>query len=506
MAEKIKEAHKVDRKERIKIPHQPYKKQPPGERIFNFDEVYLGYDEEAAKIEATRCIQCPDPKCRKACILGNDIPEAMWLISKGQFLEAADLYRQTSVMPEICGRVCPQEQLCEGACPVTKRGTPIALGKLEAFVADYQRRALGGFPIPRIPPPTGKRVAVVGSGPAGLTVAEMLTRKGHAVTIYEKWPRPGGLLVYGIPAFKLSKAIVEEKIAYLERIGVEFVLNTRVGQDMAVDDLLARFDSVFLGTGANIDAAFKAEGTDLDGIHQATEFLARANLPMDYLPLEMRERPVVGKKVAVIGGGDTAMDCVRTAIRLQRCPEPAEGIIQGMPWQEAEVTCVYRRAEAQMPGSVRERVHAIEEGARFEYLTLPTRFIGNENEKGHVAKMECIRMRLGEPDRSGRPRPIPIEGSEFIMDVDTVVLAIGYWPDPLISETTPGLEAHRWGLIVANEETGATSREGVFAGGDNVHGPDLVGTAVAAGLQAARAMDEFLRGVEVSDQHVHGPL
>ncbi|MFQ6057575.1 MAG: NAD(P)-dependent oxidoreductase [Anaerolineae bacterium] len=475
------ETREIDRKERIKIPHQPYRKQAPEERIFNFDEVYLGYDEEAAKIEAMRCIQCPDPKCRKACLLGNDIAGAMWLISQGQFLEAADLYRQTSTMPEICGRVCPQERLCEGACPVTKRGTPIALGKLEAFVADFQRQTLGGFPVPEVPPPTGKRVAVVGSGPAGLTVAEMLTRKGHAVMVYEKWPRPGGLLVYGIPAFKLKKAIVEEKIAYLERIGVQFVCNTQVGQDLTVDDLLARgFDAVFLGTGANIDATFKAEGTDLDGIYQATDFLVRANLPLDYLPEEMRERPVVGRKVAVIGGGDTAMDCVRTAIRLQ-----AQNL------QETEVTCVYRRTEAQMPGSAKERVHAIEEGARFEYLTVPTRFIGDE--KGHVVQMECIRMELGEPDRSGRPRPIPIEGSEFITDVDTVVLAIGYWPDPLIGETTRGLETRRWGLIVADEETGQTSRPEIFAGGDNVHGPDLVGRAVAAGMRAARAIDEFLR-------------
>jgi glutamate synthase (NADPH/NADH) small chain len=398
-------------------------------------------------------------------------------------------------MPEICGRVCPQERLCEGACPVTRRGTPIALGRLEAFVADVQRRALGGFPIPPISPPTGKRVAVVGSGPAGLTVAEWLARNGHAVTVYEKWLRPGGLLVYGIPSFKLSKTIVEEKIACLEQIGVTFVCGTRIGRDLTVDDLLARFDAVFLGTGANVDATFQAEGTALAGIYQATEFLARANLPLDVLPPEMRERPGVGKKVAVIGGGDTAMDCVRTAIRLQR--------LQGLPRHGSAVTCVYRRTEAQMPGSVRERAHAIEEGARFEYLTLPTRFIGDE--EGHVVQMECIRMELGAPDSSGRPRPIPIEGSEYIMEVDTVVLAIGYWPDPLISETTPGLEAHRWGRLVADEETGATSRQGVFAGGDTVHGPDLVITAVAAGMRAARAMDEVLR-TEVSDQHLHGPL
>ncbi|MFQ6016073.1 MAG: NADPH-dependent glutamate synthase [Anaerolineae bacterium] len=469
-------ALEIDRKARLRIPRQPVPKQDPSLRIKNFEEVYLGYDPESAKVEASRCLQCLDPApCQLACPLHNNIPEAMRLIAEGDFLGAANIYRQTSNLPEICGRVCPQEVLCQGSCAIGKRDKPVYLGKLESFVADFQRKA-EGMSVPERGASTGKKVAVVGSGPAGIAVAEELARKGHGVTVYEAWPRPGGLLLYGIPSFKLSKEIVAAKIEALEKLGVEFVLNTRVGQNLTVDELLkGGFDAIFLGTGAGICAQINVPGEDLKGIYPSMDFLVRGNLPPEYLPPERRDRLVVGKRVAVIGGGDTAMDCVRTAVR----------------WGGEQVTCVYRRTEAEMPGRQEERIHAHDEGVGFEYLVAPVKFMGND--EGWVQAMECIRMELGEPDASGRRRPVPIEGSEFTVEVDTVVLAIGFWPDPLLGETTPGLETKKWGLIIADEETGRTSKEGVFAAGDNVHGPDLVVTAMAAARKAAAAMDEYLQ-------------
>jgi glutamate synthase (NADPH/NADH) small chain len=476
----------IDRRIRRRtIPRQPVAKQLPEERIRNFNEVYLGYDEDTAMVEAARCLQCPSPQpCTLGCPLHNDIPLAMWLVSQGDFIGAANVYRQTSNLPEICGRVCPQEVLCQGSCVQGKNDLPVYLGKIEAFVTDYQRRVEGGIPLPQVEPDTGFRVAVVGSGPAGLACAEELRKRGHSITVYEAWPKPGGLLYYGIPAFKLPKHVVQAKIEQLQRMGIRFITGTYIGKDLTIDDLMGDlgFDAVFLGTGTGICARMNVPGEDLKGIYHSTDFLVRGNLPPDDLPEDQREPIVVGRRVAVIGGGDTAMDCVRTAIRLQvqRFGEPGE------------VVCVYRRTEAQMPGRAEERVNAREEGVRFEYLMAPVRFIGDED--GHVKAMEVVRMRLGEPDRSGRPRPEPIEGSEFVMDVDTVVLAIGYWPDPTLGETTPGLETRKWGLIVADPETGATSREGVFAGGDNVTGPDLVVTAMAAGRKAAKSIDAYLRG------------
>jgi glutamate synthase (NADPH/NADH) small chain len=491
----------INRKARMKIPHQPVPKRPVAERIHDFREVYLGYDPETAVIEASRCLQCPKPKCVEACPVHNDIPRALWLIEHKDFSGAAEVVRETNNLPEICGRVCPQERLCQGSCVVGKRQEPVAIGRLEAFATDYQRHA-EGLPMPEHPPlsppprppepeslgwggrrggqgggpPTGKHIAVVGSGPAGLVVAEELVKNGHAVTVYEAWPYPGGILIYGIPDFKLDKAIVKARLCYLAEMGVEFVTSTRIGEALTVDDLLCTegFDAVFLGTGAGIPAQLDVPGVHLDNIYDATDFLVRANPDETYLPLHQKEPPVVGRRVAVIGGGDTAMDCVRTAVRLG-----AE-----------EVTCVYRRTEDEMPGVVADRELAREEGVKFQFLCAPVRFIGDA--LGRVMAMECVWMKLGEPDASGRPRPVPIEGSEFTMYVDTVVLAIGYWPDPLIGETTPGLETHRWGLIVVDEATGQTSRSGVFAGGDNVHGPDLVVTAMAAGRRAAAAIDEYL--------------
>jgi len=471
----------IDRKARLRIPHQDVPKRPADQRIHDFEEVSLGYNAESAVVEAERCLQCPDPAaCQSACPLHNNIPLAMWLIYHGDFVGAANVYRQTSNLPEICGRVCPQEVLCQGACVVGRRGPPVYLGKLEAFVADYQRKS-EGFPMPEIPPATGHRVAVVGSGPAGLAVAEELAKKGHSITVFEAWPEPGGLLLYGIPSFKLPKDIVEAKIEFLQKLGIQFVCNTRIGEKLSVDDLFAQgFDAIFLGTGAGICTKLNVPGEDLQNIYYATDFLVRGNLPPEYLPLWQRQPLVVGKKVAVIGGGDTAADCLRTAIRLQ--------VAQGFT---PDVTCYYRRTEAEMPGRAEERVNAREEGVKYEYLTAPVKFIGDE--QGRVRTMECIRMELGEPDASGRRRPVPVKGSEYTVEVDTVVLALGYGADPIIGQTTPELKTDKWGLIRAEQDTGQTSRDGVFAGGDNVTGPDLVVTALAAGRRAAAAIDAYLK-------------
>lgn len=473
----------MDRRAKLRLPAQPVPVQTAEKRILNFDPVYLGYDAEQAMLEADRCLQCPEPSaCTDACPLSNDIPRAMALIAQGDFEGAANVYRETSNMPEICGRVCPQEVLCEGHCVRNKRGTWVSLGKLEVFVSDYQRRTKG-FPKPELPPPSGYSVAIVGSGPAGMTCAEELVKQGHAVTVYEAMPHPGGLLIYGIPAFKLSKAVVDEKVRFLQEIGVKFICNTRIGQDVLVDDLLKEHQAIFLGTGTWVSATMDIPGDDLKGIYQAADFLMQTNAPQEWLPESDSGLDSIGSRVAVIGGGDTAMDCVRSAIRLlsRRGTLDADG---------SHVTCYYRRTEAEMPGNRRERKMAREEGANFEWLTAPVRFIGDE--QGRVQAMECIRMQLGAPDESGRRRPERISGSEFTVEVDAAVLALGYWPDAMLGKTTPDLETRNWGLIVVDEESGGTSRSGVYAGGDNVTGPDLVVTAVVAGRKAAQSISDHL--------------
>ena len=462
-------------KERLKLPPQTLPKQDPRQRSLNWDEVSLPLDEEVAQLEALRCIQCPAAPCMKACPLHNDIPGALALLEAGDFTGAANKFRETSPLPEMCGRLCPQERLCEGACVVGKKGIPVAIGRLEAFAADYQRQR-EGFPLPPTPTPTGWRVAVVGSGPAGLVVAEELAKWGHSVVVYEAWPLPGGLLRYGIPDFKMNKAIVDEKIAFLERLEVRFVCNTTVGDSVTVDDLLSSgFEAVFLGSGAGQSVKMGIPGEDLTGIYQATDFLVRCNLPPEQLPASLREPIDVGKRVVIVGGGDTAMDCLRTAVRM------------GAP----NVRCLYRRTEAEMPGCCKEKANSEEEGVRFTYLTAPVAFV--DDGKGRVKSVICQLMQLGEPDASGRPRPMPIAGSEFEMEVDTVVLALGYRADKLLQATTPSLDVDRKGLLVIDSETGRTSRPGVFAGGDNVRGPDLVVDAAADAKVAAAAIDEYLR-------------
>jgi len=464
----------IDRKSRARTPSVGIDLRPVVERVCDFEDVVIPMDAETARMEAARCVQCPDPApCVQACPLHNDIPSAMWMIEQGKFLEAAAIYRETSSMPEICGRVCPQEQLCQGSCAQDKSNAAVQTGPLEAFVMEYER-IYSQVNIP-VGEPSGMHVAVVGAGPAGLSCAEQLVQKGHKVTVYESKPAPGGWLTYGIPGFKLPKRVVSDRIGDLIRAGVAFKFDTKIGRGISIPDLKAEgYDAVFVGVGAQIDAPMEIPGEDLPGVYKATDFLMRGNVNPPDLPEEMRQKPVVGKKVAVIGGGDTASDCLRTALRLG-----AE-----------EVVCLYRRTEREMPGGVHDRELAHEEGARYEFLTQPVKFIAGED--GRLARIECIRMELGEPDDSGRRRPVPVEGSNFVVEADSAILALGYWPDPTISETTPDLETHKWGLIVVGRETGATSIPGVYAGGDGVTGPDLVVTAVAAGRRAARAIDEFL--------------
>jgi glutamate synthase (NADPH/NADH) small chain len=465
----------IDRKSRARLPSLGVNTRPVSTRICDFDDVIIPMEPEEAMLEAARCVHCPDPApCMLACPAHNDIPSAMWLIEQGEFLEAAKIYRQTSSMPEICGRVCPQEQLCQGSCSHLKSSASVQTGPLEAFVTCYERRAVG-VEIP-VGKPTGKKVAMVGAGPASLSCADQLVQRGHKVTIFEAKPAPGGLLTYGIPNFKLPKEVVFCRVQDLERAGVEFIYSTYVGKDKKIDDLFAEgYNAAFVGVGTLIDALMEVPGEDLPGVYKATEFLARANVDLALLPPDKRSRPEIGKKVAVIGGGDTASDCLRTALRLG-----AE-----------QVVCLYRRTEKEMPGGRHDRELAREEGAQYQFLTQPVRFIADED--GHLAQIECIRMVLGEPDAKGRRKPVPVEGSNFIVEADTAVLALGYWPDPTIGDTTPDLKTRDWGLIVVDPATGATSRPGVYAGGDDVTGPDLVVTAMVAGRKAAAAIDAYLQ-------------
>ncbi|HBX70702.1 MAG TPA: dihydropyrimidine dehydrogenase [Chloroflexi bacterium] len=465
----------IDRKARALSPCDQISLRPAEERVRDFNEVIIPMGAECAQIAASRCIHCPDPAgCVVACPTHNDIPSAMWLIEQGDFLAAANLYQETSSLPEVCSRVCPHEALCQGACVLVKSGDPVLTGYLESFVMDFARE-MGLISIP-VGEPTGKRVAIVGAGPAGLGCAEQLVRKGHQVTVFESKPEAGGLLVYGIPNFKLTKDVVINRIRDLQKVGVEFVFNTYIGKDKTIDQLLAEgYEAVFVGVGTQVDAPLKVEGSRLPGVFPATEFLIRTNVLEHYLPQDMPHMEKVGNKVVVIGGGDTASDALRSALRLGA----------------KEVTCLYRRTEREMPGGKKDRQMAREEGARYQFLTQPIRFLANDD--GQLAAVECLRMELGEPDESGRRRPVPVEGSNFIVECDTVVLALGYWPDPVIGDTTPELETHNWGLIVTNPETGATTRPGVFAGGDAVTGPDLVVTAMYAGRKAAASIDEYLK-------------
>ena len=461
-------------KERLKIPRQPMPEQDPKERVKNFKEVPYGYPPELAMREAMRCIQCKKPLCVEGCPVEIDIPAFLELIVEGKFIEAARKIKEKNALPAVCGRVCPQEDQCEKVCVVGKKGEPVAIGNLERFAADYERE-MGAVEIPEIPPPTGKRVAVVGSGPAGLTVAGDLVKLGHKVSIFEALHAPGWVLMYGIPEFRLHKSIVEAEVDYLKRMGVEIICNAVIGKMETVDELLRDgYDAVFLGTGAGLPYFMGIPGENLIGVYSANEYLTRVNLMKAYRFPEYDTPVIRGKRVAVIGGGNTAMDAARTALRLG--PE--------------KVYIIYRRSREEMPARLGEIHHGEEEGIVFKFLTNPVRFIGDKD--GRLEAIECVRMELGEPDESGRRRPVPIPGSEFKIPVDTAIIAIGNGPNPLIPATTEGLKVNRWGNIIVDPETGKTSKKGVFSGGDIVRGGSTVILAMGDGRKAARAIHRYL--------------
>jgi glutamate synthase (NADPH/NADH) small chain len=472
-----------DTQRRLAIPAQPIPKQNPKVRVRNWDETFVGFDLETAKIEAARCIQCPDAPCQAACPVGNDIPGAFRLLEIGDAVGAANVFRETSNLPEMCGRLCPQERLCEGDCVVGyairpdtfEQQAPVAIGKLEAFASDHQRLTTG-LPMPDLPPPTGRRVGVVGAGPAGLAVAEELAKKGHDVTLFDAWPEPGGVLLYGIPNFKMKKQILNDYLNHLWDIGIKFVGNTFIGRDITIDQLFDQgYHAVFLGHGASLGNQLDVPGADLPGVMMATDFLVRGNLRDEQLPGFMQEPLSVGDKVLVIGGGDTSMDCVRTAVRLGA----------------KEVSCVYRRTEVEQLGREEERVHAREEGVRFEYLAAPLEMDAGDD--GRVARVHFERMELGEPDESGRRRPVPT-GEKFAVEAGVVVIAIGYGPDEDVFRSADGIRTNR-ARVAVHPETFETSRPGVFAGGDCVNGADLVVTALADGRRAADAIHAYLQAL-----------
>ena len=459
-----------------KVPRHKMPEQDPKIRIRNFNEVPTGYTEELAIAEAKRCIQCKKPGCIAGCPVDVNIPGFIALIAEGKFMEAALKLKETNALPAVCGRVCPQEDQCEKVCILGKKGEPVAIGRLERFAADYERRS-GKVAVPPRTQPNGKRVAVVGAGPAGLTIAGDLVKLGYDVTVFEALHKAGGVLVYGIPEFRLPKAIVEAAVDYLKKLGVKIVTNAVIGRIQTVDELFAEgFDAIFRGVGAGAPVFMNIPGENLSGIYSANEYLTRSNLMKAYRFPEYDTPIARGKNVAVIGGGNVAMDSVRTALRLGA----------------DNATIVYRRTDVEMPARIEEVHHAKEEGVQFKLLTNPVEYIGNQ--EGWVTGMRCQQMELGEPDDSGRRRPVPIQGSEFVIPVDTVVVAVGTMANPIVPATTPGLETNRWGYIVTKGDSGETSRKGVYAGGDIVTGSATVILAMGAGRQAAKAIHGYLSG------------
>ncbi len=460
---------------RIKPKRVPMPEQPPEERIHNFNEVALGFTPELAMAEAERCLSCPTAPCVKGCPVEVPIMEFIKLVKEGKFLEAALKIKEKNSLPAITGRVCPQEEQCEAKCVLSHKFEPVAIGRLERFVADYARQV--GEPEPELAPKTGKRVAIVGSGPAGLTCASDLAKLGHDVVIFEALHKPGGVLTYGIPEFRLPKEIVRVEIEYVKKLGVEIKTNHVIGALDTVDELLENgFDAVFIGSGAGAPRFLRIPGINLLNVYSANEFLTRVNLMKAYKFPEYDTPIKVGKKVAVLGAGNVAMDAARTALRLGA----------------KEVHIIYRRSRKEMPARLEEIEHAEDEGIIFDFLVNPTKIIGDE--KGWVKGLELIKMRLGEPDDSGRRRPIPIEGSEFFFECDQVIIAIGNDPNPIIPNTTPGLTTTRWGTILTDLKTGRTTKKGVFAGGDVATGAATVIAAMGAGKIAARHIHEYIMG------------
>ena len=464
-------------KERMKVPRQPMLEQPPLLRATNFKEVNLGYSEELARQEALRCLECAKPACVTDCPVGVKVKEFVELIVAGDFMAAAAKIREDNVLPAITGRVCPQEDHCEGGCLMGKKVQPLGIGYLERFVADYEQRHMDLRNVKKASP-SGKKVAIVGSGPSGLTAAGDLVQKGHEVHVFEALHELGGVLVYGIPEFRLPKQIIREQIDYMRAMGVEFETNVVVGKTVTINELMEEegYDAVFIGTGAGAPQFMGIPGEHLNGVYSANEFLTRINLMHAY-EFPKYDEPMLdfrGKDVAVIGGGNTALDAIRSALRLGA--------------RKAYV--LYRRSEAEMPARAEEVKHAKQEGIEFHMLTAPIEFLSEGN--GWLSAARCTRMELGEPDASGRRRPVPVEGSEFDLPLAVAVIAIGTSANPLIQSTTPGLETNKRNYIQADPMTQRTSRRGVFAGGDIVTGSATVILAMGAGRRAAKSIHEYL--------------
>jgi len=475
----------LTQKERMKIPRQPMPAQEAEVRRENFNEVALGFTPELAQLEADRCLQCGKPQCVLGCPVGVLIPEFILAVRNGDMVKAVETMKIKNNLPAICGRVCPQEVQCESHCVLGKKGKPVAIGRLERFVGDFELLNHTS-PLTRAPA-TGKKVAVVGSGPAGLTCAVDVARMGHQVTIFESLHTPGGVLIYGIPEFRLPKSVIAEEInAAVQALGIEIRTDHVIGRTLTLNDLLNEYDAVFLGTGAGLPMFMRIPGINYNGVMSANEFLTRVNLMKGYLFPEYDTPVKVGKRVAVVGAGNVAMDAARCSLRLQALQARKTGEAPG------EVHIVYRRSRDEVPARAEEVEHAEEEGVIFDFLTNPVAILGDE--KGNVRAMRCIRMQLGEPDASGRRSPVPIEGSEFETPMDTVIMALGTSPNPLVFVDANGLQRSKHGTAIANEETGRTTLRRVWAGGDLVTGAATVISAMGAGKRAAADIHRFLTG------------
>ncbi len=462
---------------RVKVPRQPMPEQDPRRRRHNFEEVPLGYSEETARLEASRCLNCKKPGCVEGCPVNINIPAFVRLIAENRYIDALIKLKEQNALPAVCGRVCPQESQCESKCILGKKGEPVAIGRLERFAADYARKK-GGVPDPVKAPPSGKRVAVVGAGPAGITVAGDLARWGHDVIVFEALHLAGGVLMYGIPEFRLPKEIVQHEIRGLMKMGVKIYTDYVIGKTETIDQLLEQgFDAVFIGTGAGLPMFMGIPGENSIGVFSANEFLTRANLMKAYDFPRHGTPPIRPRQAVTVGGGNVAMDSARTALRLG-----------------AKSTIVYRRSRTEMPARNEEIHHAEQEGVVFHLLTNPVSILTDG--KNRVTGVKCIRMELGEPDASGRRRPVPVEGSEFVVPADVVIISIGNRPNPLVPQTSPEIEVSRHGTIIVDQETMATSKSGVYAAGDIVSGAATVISAMGQGKKAARSIHRHITGTE----------
>lgn len=462
-----------EKQSKINLNRTDMPRQSPEIRRHNFSEVALGYTMDLAMFEASRCLKCKKPRCVTGCPVEIDIPDFISFVAKGDFSSGIKKIKEKNCLPAVCGRVCPQESQCESQCILRNKGAEVAIGRIERFLADWEARE-GAGDLPTKAKSTGKKVAVVGSGPAGITVAGDLILLGHEVVIFEALHKAGGVLTYGIPEFRLPKAIVAREVEYVKRLGVKVVTDFVVGKTRSIDELLKEFDAVFVGTGAGLPWFMNIPGENLNGVYSANEYLTRMNLMSGY-KFPMSSTPVRKHiRVAVVGGGNVAMDSARTALRMGA--------------DEARI--IYRRSHAELPARLEESENAEEEGVIFNMLTLPVRYIGDEN--GWLREIECLRMELGEPDASGRRRPVEVPDSNFRMEMDAVVCAIGNSPNPLVPATTPGLDTTRHGTLVADPETGKTTKDRVWAGGDIVTGAATVILAMGAGKKAARSIHEYL--------------